>query len=245
MRSMRVCLFVLTVVGAQTIGCGDTGQPTLTHPLYAAGTEAKAVLLGSWSVKLDVARLAFGPARFCASRSAAETLCPAALAEYADSAGGIDLLSTKPARIGVVQGFVGTVRSVSFGYGYTWLPTQAEARPTSHSLDGHSAHLEGTATSSSTPPAVIKFVADVDVVPSTRGSYPVGSTISDAAIDTGTARLDVTIDAGAWLQQVDFDELARATESPVRIAAGSRAHNAIVVGMTTLATPRFTWSRTP
>ncbi len=224
--------------------CGDTGQPIVQPSLYVVGKEASAQTIGAWEVKLQVAQVAFGPLKVCASTSASDELCPAALAEYEDSVGAIDLLSSKPRLLGALQGFVGTPRSVAYGYAYTWLTTQSAPRPTSHALAGHSAHLEGSATQTASK-RTLRFVADVDVIPVARGSYAVTSGIDPGVLDGHTRRVDIAFDPNAWLVQIDFDELATSAEDPVRITLGSRAHNALVVGITSLAPPRFTWSAVP
>jgi hypothetical protein len=224
--------------------CGDTGQPMVHHSIFAVGTEAKTQTFGAWEVKLDVAQIAFGPVKFCASRSAADELCPGALAEYADSAGAIDVLSSKPQRLGQLDGFVGTVRSAAYDYALTWLPTQTAPAPTSHALAGHSAHLEGTVTSKATR-TLFHFIADVDIVSNVRGTHAVTTTALDTNIDETITRLDVRFDPNAWLAQLDLDALSASGEEPVRIRPGSRPHNALVVAMTSLAPPSFTWARTP
>ncbi len=220
-------------------GCGDTGQPRIEHPAYARGTAARAVDVGAWQVTLDVAQVGFGPVTFCAGRAASDELCPQGLAEVT-SVSTIDALNEAEQPIGRVHGFVGTVRSAGFAYGITWLPTQTTATAFPAAPGGHSAHLEGTATSTT---GTFRFVADVDVVPLGQGQHAVSAVGLDAPIDEATARLDVRLDPSAWLAQVDFDELAATGQDPVRVEPKSRAANAIVVGMTSLAPPRFEWSR--
>jgi hypothetical protein len=222
-------------------GCGDTGQPLVDVPVAVVGTEARAVKLGAVEVKLDKVTVGFGPVRLCASRFASDELCPAALAEWADSFGGLDLLSTSPRIVGTVHGFAGTTRSVSYDWAYTWLPTQSDPQPTSRAVAGHSAHLEGTVTWTSSK-TTMHFVADVDVVPSERGTHGASQTLPDSSVGTSTGGLEITFDPNLWLEQVDFDELADKGEEPARILPGSRAHTALVVAMTSLAPPRFAWT---
>ena len=66
---MRSLLFAVILVG-----CGDTGQPSIEHAAVAIGTAARAVDVGDYTVQLDVARVGFGPATFCASISMVSTL---------------------------------------------------------------------------------------------------------------------------------------------------------------------------
>lgn len=241
---MSARAFALAIVLAALAGCGDTGQPRIAHPAYAHGTAARAVEVGAWQVTLDVARVGFGPVTFCAGRAASDELCPQALAEVT-TISTIDALNEAEQAIGRVDGFVGTVRSAGFAYGITWFATQTSATAFPAAPGGHSAHLEGTATSSDADTGAartFRFVADVDVVPLGQGQHAVTAIGLDARIHERTSRLDVRIDPGAWLSQIDFDELAASGEDPVRIEPKSRAANAIVVGMTSLAPPRFEWS---
>jgi hypothetical protein len=227
------------LVASLLVGCGDTGQPSIEHDAVALGAASTAIDVGDYSVKLDVARVAFGPATFCASRAASNEQCPAAVAELAAVA-AVDALSPAPQSLGRVQGFVGTVRSAGFGYGITWLNTQTSPAPASATPGRHSAHLEGTATNRMTM-ASFRFVADVDILPLNRGQHAVTSTGISASINERTARLEVRFDPSAWVAQVDFAELAAAGTATVTIDPKSRAGNALIVGMTTLAPPRFTW----
>lgn len=232
---MKKLVFALVLTA-----CGDTGQPAIQHRAVGTGTAARAIELGDYRVTLEVARIGFGPVTFCASRAASDDQCPFALAEVA-AAAQLDVLSAAPQPLGTVNGFVGTARSVGFGYGITWLTTQTAPQPTSGAVSGHSAHLEGTAVHKASA-ATFRFVADVDVVPLIRGTQPVTATGLDAALDERTRALDVRFDPTAWLAQIDFAELS--TMGPTAtIAPGSRAYNAIVVGMTTLAPPKFNFTR--
>lgn len=220
-------------------GCGDTGQAHVSHGAFAVGTPARAVIVGAWSVTLDVARIGFGPTIFCASRSASEDLCSSSLAEIAAVA-PVDLLSATPQSIGHVDGFVGTVRSTGFDYALPWFSTDDQPRVTSAAPGGHSIHLEGKAAS---PAKTFRFVIDADVVGPTAGRRAVYFEPLDTAIDESTKRLDVRFDANRWLDQIDFDDLASSMADPVVVAPDARAANAVIVAATSLAVPTFTWSR--
>lgn len=233
---MRRLLFAAILVG-----CGDTGQPSIDHPAVAIGTAARAVDVGEYTVQLDVARVGFGPATFCASRAASDEQCPAAVAELANVA-SVDALSASAQPLGRVHGFVGTVRSAGFGYAITWLNTQTAPTPAAAAPERHSAHLEGTATNKTTM-AAFRFVADVDIVPLNQGQHAVTTTGLNASIDARTARLEVQLDPNAWVSQIDFAELAAAGTPTVTIDPKSRAGNALSVGMTSLAPPRFVWTQ--
>ena len=162
-----------------------------------------------------------------------------AVAELA-SVAAVDALSASAQPLGRVQGFVGTIRSAGFGYGITWLNTQTSPTPAGAAPGRHSAHLEGTATNKTTM-ASFRFVADVDIAPLNRGQHAVTATGISASIDERTARLEVTLDPNAWVAQIDFAELAASATPTVTIDPKSRAGNALTVGMTSLAPPRFVW----
>lgn len=222
-------------------GCGDTGQPSVGHRAVAVGVAARAVELGDYRVTLEQARVGVGPAVFCASRAASSDQCPAALAELAVAA-QIDALSEAPQPLGDVSGFTGTVRSAGFAYAITWLSHQPSPVATRAALSGHSAHLEGSAVHRTTG-ASYRFVADIDVKPLNQGEHAVVVSDLNAALDQRTRGLTVRVDPTSWLAQVDFAELAARGAPTVSIAPGSRAHNAIVIGMTSLSPPQFSWSR--
>lgn len=222
-------------------GCGDTGQPSIRHAAVGIGTAAREVEVGDYKVTLSVARVGFGPAVFCASRAASEDLCPAALAELTQVA-PLDGLSTAPQPLGTVNGFVGTARSAAFGYAITWLPTETRPQPKSAAPGGHSAHLEGTATHK-TSGASFTFAIDADVLPLNRGDDAVSLAGLNAPLDERTARLEVRVDPNAWVAQIDFAELAAGGSTSVNLASDSRAASALVIGMTSLAPPIFTFNR--
>ncbi|MBI2391307.1 MAG: hypothetical protein HYV09_17085 [Deltaproteobacteria bacterium] len=233
-------LLAASTLSATLVGCGDTGQPSIAHPAVAIGTAAREVEVGDFRVTLDVARVGFGPATFCASRASSDELCPAATAELAAVA-PVDALSPAAQPLGTVHGFVGTVRSAAFGYAITWLTTETAPRARPAAPGGHSAHLEGTATSK-TSGASFRFVADVDVAPLGRGTQAVSVGGLSAGIDERTARLEVRFDPSTWLADVDFAELS-AAGATATITTSTHAGNAIVVGMTSLARPKFVWTQ--
>jgi len=225
------CLFV---------ACGDTGQPLVAHPAFAIGTPARATKVGDWEVTLSVARVGFGPVGFCASRAASPELCRAPLAEWAATA-TVDALSPTPQRLGTVNGFTGTVQSLGFAYAIPWLTTDDAPTPKSGAPGGHSAHLEGTARRARDG-FVLAFVADVDVRPVVQAQPAVSLSGLSQPLGPETQRLDVRFDPSAWVAQLDFDTLSTAGPTAT-VVAKTQAWDALVVGMTALAPPTFTWTR--
>jgi hypothetical protein len=97
--------------------------------------------------------------------------------------------------------------------------------------------LEGEAMSDG---GAVSFVADVDVVPQYQGQTAVATAPASATVDSSAFRLEVHLHAADWFRQVDFDALA-AGASAVHVEPGSRAHNALLVGIENLAPPELRW----
>lgn len=217
--------------------CGDTGQRELVYPVFFAGQAPAAFAAGAWQVTLDVARVGFGPVYFCATAAASADLCPVAVAEYRDSVEG-NALDAAPQPIGEIRGVTGHIHSLMLDYALTWFNTQTSVRATDAAPGGHSAHFEGTATQGATSFA---FVADIDVAPTIQGTSALQGVRVNADISHERMRLDVRVDATAWWRAVDFNALAALGASSVVVEPGTRAYNAVAVGMTTQP-PVFEWT---
>lgn len=90
-----------------------------------------------------------------------------------------------------------------------------------------------------------RFVADVDVLPQIQGSRAVQGARVTADVRDASVRVDVRFDPSAWWRSVDFRELEALGGDPVVAPAGSRAMNAVVIGMTATTPPTFEWSELP
>ena len=220
-------------------GCGSTGQREIDYPLFARGQAPAPFQAGEWVVTLEVARVGFGPAYFCATAAASSDLCPVAVAEFASSA-ELDALNPTPQELGTVEGVSGTIRSSTYDYAFTWLNTQRSPRPTAAAPLGHSAHFEGRASRGG---QTFRFVADVDVTPQTQGARAVQGARVEADVQDSNIRLDLRVDATAWWRNVDFNELAQSDRDVVVVSPTSRAYSALVIAMTATATPVLEWSR--
>jgi hypothetical protein len=226
--------FLLTVF---LIGCGDTGQKPVSYPLIATGTTGPFAA-GAWEVTLDVAQVALGPIYFCATEAASMDLCPAAVNEFADVA-QMNALDPAEQTLGRVEGVTGEIRSATYDFGVTWFNRQTSPQASAKAPGGHSAHFEGSATRGAT---TLRFVSDVDVIPPQQGTLAVQGARMVASVHDSRQTLRIAIDPGAWWSDVDFDELAALSGDPVVVTATSRAHNALVLRMTTVAMPSFDWS---
>lgn len=237
----RNFLLVMLLGGLGSSGCGETGQEEVSYPVFAAGTAPAPFIVGAYEVTLDVAQVGFGPVYFCATAAASSDLCPAALAEFASTA-TLDGVNDEAQQLGDVRGVTGEIRSATYDYAITWLSTQRNPTPAPGAPGGHSAHFEGRAVGGATE---FRFVADVDVVPQLQGSRAVQGARVSANVQDSSVRLDVRFDPGAWWRSVDFSELEALGGDPVVVPAGSRAMNAVVIGMTATAPPTFEWSELP
>lgn len=219
-------------------GCSGTGQPEVDYQAFAVPASPAAVSAGEWTVTLDEATVAFGPAYFCAASSGSATLCETAVSELRgvaafDGLGGPQLL-------GDAQGFAGHVRSASYDYGVSWLLTESSPRASSAAPGGRSARLAGSATRDA---ETIRFVAEIEVLAQYQGQRAVPTTPVVADLDTNVKRLDIGFDPGAWLTGVDWGDVAAiSSDDPRVIEPGTPAHNAIVIAMVATHPPTFTWS---
>ena len=236
-RNPKLVILALFVTGGAA-GCGSTGQNQISYPIEAEGHAPAPFMAGAWQVTLDVAQVGFGPLYFCASASSSLDTCPTAVAELA-AAATVDALSPQAQPIGQVEALTEEVRSAIYGYAYTWRLTDSAPRSISGAPGGHSAHFEGTATQGASS---LRFVADVDVLPTFAGTLPVQGAPVVPTVQSADLRLGVAFDPAAWWSHVDFDDLAAAGGDPVTVTPSSRAYNALVVEMTSADRPKLTWT---
>lgn len=236
----------LSLIAAVSLLAGCTSSPQVPADYDAVAVVAPDAVatVGDWSIRITQAQFAFGPVYFCASASGSSNLCEASIAEVA-SIVRLDGLFTSAQPLGAVHGFTGTIRSAAYDWGITWFDTQSEATPAEAASEGHSMHVEGTATHGST---VVPLVADVDVVPQYQGQMAVPTATAEATIDSAAFRLEVHFDVARWFEQLDrrtadgipyLDALS--SGGKIVIAPGTPAHEALLIGMKNLAPPEFQW----
>ena len=232
-------LFPIALVACAA--CSGTGQPEVEYQAFAA-TEAPGTIAADngWSVTLDQATVAFGPVYFCAAASGSATLCETAVGELLTIT-AFDALDPTPHLLGTAHGFTGKVQSASYDYGIHWFLTEDAPTPAPVAPGGHSAHFAGSAVKAG---KTVHFRADVDVAPQFQGQRAAPSQSAMATIGGDGQQLDIHFEIGQWLEHVDFDA-APAGEDPYVIAAGTRNHGAMVIGMTAEAPPAFVWSAAP
>jgi hypothetical protein len=228
-------LALLVAAGA---GCGSTGREEVSYPIEAQGRSPAPFMAGAWQVTLEVASIGFGPLYFCASASASRDTCPTAVAEFARAA-IVDALGTRPQALGEVTALAAEARSAIYGYAYIWPLTQNAPAPITGAPGGHSAHFEGTAVQGASS---LRFVADVDVLPTFAGTLAVQGAAVIPTVQRAGLRLNVTFDPSAWWRQVDFNELAAGGGDLVTVTSTSRAYNALVIAMTSTDRPTLVWT---
>jgi hypothetical protein len=231
-----IALFVVGTLAS----CVDTGRTRLAFPVHGAGTDRRTFDVDDWSVTLDEARVAFGPAYFCTTAAADVDLCEDAIAELRAS-GTFDALDPAPQVIGELQGLSGTTRSLMFDYGISWLLPAQDPAPTPGAVDGaHSLHLAGSVTRGAT---TIRFVADVDVRPISAGLSATHGVASEHVLVDGSDALTVHVDPSAWVSRIDFDELETLTGDPVVLTEETTAYQALLIAMTSSRLPMLEWAR--
>ncbi len=225
-----VALAALAVV----TGCGDTGQPAVRYAAHLVPAPVAPVQVGGLQVTLTEARMAFGPAYFCASASSSATLCDTALAELR-AVTRVDLLDPRPQAIGTVEGFEGALRSASYDLGIDWFATDERPVASAAAPDGHSVVFAGVAAG---PAGSVRFRANVDVVPPLRGQRAVPTQAVDGG---GSGGLVVRVDPTPWLAVVDFEALAANGSGERLIEPDSRDHDALVLAITAQRPVEMEW----
>ncbi len=217
----------------------DTGREVVQVSLAAAGSGVATFAIDGFDVTFDRADVAIGPIYFCATEVPDFDRCESALFERVDPFVA-DALDPTPLAAGPMEGTSGVVHTAFFDYGISWYLTAAEPTSGPPELSGHSAIFEGTATRGAD---VVRFSAAIDVLPIAAGVVSVKAAPADYDVgggETVTARLD----PGALFAGVDFDALLALVvdpATPIVVAEGSQAYEAIRFQMTAGAPPTFEW----
>ena len=227
---------LISIFAIALLGCGDTGQPRVRYSTEALSAPAASFEVGSWTVTMESAGVAFGPLYLCAAASGSATLCETAIGELV-AVHRLDLLVGRQT-LDDVQGLVGEVRSASFDYGIHWLLTEGGPHAAPQAPGGHSAFLSGTAVRGSDR---LRFEANVDVVASYQGQRAVPSIAASGMVDESTTRIEIAFDVRRWIGALDFDEVAALPGDPKRIEPGDELHNALVLAMGVNAPPELHW----
>ena len=191
-----------------------------------------------WTVRIGEARIAFGPAYFCAANTADAELCATAVAELRESV-TVDALTASLDALSEIDAITGTVRSAMWDHGLTHLLPDERALPTAGAVDGRSASFSGSAARGAEE---FEWRAEIEVLPPAAGSSAVFAVRTTHTITGASDALLVRFDAAAILEHVDWDAVARsAAGGTARIEPGSVAHNAIVIAMTSSELPVLEW----
>lgn len=217
-------------------GCGpDTGQPEVSFPAVFVSPATNEFVVDDVTVTLDEARVAFGPAYFCASASGSATLCEAALGEIRRIT-AVDALGASETPLGTYAGFAGDVRSASYDFGIHWFLPEQEATASPEAPGGHSARVRGVASRAGTS---VRFEADIDVAPLFQGQRAVPTTAVEGTVTEATSRIEVRFDVASWFSAVDFAAAIDAGLDPFVIGPGARDHDAVVIRMVSTHPPSF------
>lgn len=235
-------LLAAALLASPALGCAGTGQAEVTYAAHAEAAVPAEIAVGAWTIALDEATVAFGPAYFCAAESGASTLCDTAIAELTTIT-RVDLLDPAPQPLGLVRGFEGEIRSASFNYGIHWFSTEPSPVPDPGDPGVDSLRLRGRATRGA---EALHFEAEIDAVPQRQGLLAVPSLAVAASVGAAPVRLAVRFDVvDEWLASVDFDALAAGGATRITIAPGSPAHQRLRYDMIAVHRPQFLWATSP
>ncbi len=231
------CILALCAVLAPS--CVTSGRTRVSIPVHGAGTGVRTFAVGDFTITLEEARIAWGPAYFCTTAFADVDLCPTALAEVR-SAATIDALDETPQFIGELNGISGTVRSAMYDYGITWLLPSTSAHADQGAVDGaHSARFTGSAESAG---LITRFVLEVDMMPLHSGVSAAHGVPTMHTLREGPDALVVRFDPSAILADADFSGLASIGGDPVVIPESSVIYQAVVIGLSSSAHPTLEWA---
>lgn len=238
--SNRPARAAVVAASALAAACAPEGIDPVTFPAEARSAVASEVEADGVTVRLHEARVAFGPAVFCAAASGSATLCETAVCELRQTT-EIDLLRSGATPLGAVRGFEGEIRSASFDYGVHWFLTETDARAAADAPDGHSLVITGEMRRGEQSAS---FRARVTAAPPYRGQRVVSTLPVAASIDQTTNKLEVGFDVATWLEPVNWagllESAATSPNVPIEITAGTEAHDALLIAMTTRP-PSFDW----
>jgi hypothetical protein len=222
MRYVAAGLFGLVLSG-----CTGTGQPDVSFPAFYVPTTQSTFVVDDVTVSLSEARVAFGPAYFCASASGSATLCETALGEIRDES-IFDALASDRQMVGTYQGFVGQVRSGSYDHGIHWFLPQQEVHASVQAPAGHSALFRGTASRAGMQ---VAFEILIDVVPQFRGQRAVPTVAIQGNVTEATESVEMRLDLESWLSTLDYDRMFGAGNDPYIVKSGEVDHDAVVIRM--------------
>ncbi len=228
---------VLCMLGcAALLACADTGPEHVRIPVFFRGSDASELRVEGGTYTLTRADVALGPLYFCAASGADAELCEASVAEFTGT-GVVDALNGAETKLFELSGVTASVRSALYDYGVSWFNTEQAPEPKTKL--GHSAVLEGVLTLEDRE---IRFVANVDVEPRTRGGFAVFGQPTSHEISEGD-RLLLRLDPYRWLRPINIDTLVELAgdSDELRIEPGTQAYEALLQGMQNRAPLGFDW----
>ncbi len=234
---------ILALIALVVAGCGDTGGGFVQLPLMGGGVRDadRFVTSSGWDVTMEDARIAFGPAYFCATTSADLDNCPAAIAELRGAV-TIDAMHETTEALGTIEGRAGTLRSGLWDYGRPFFLPDTAPTAIAGAVDGaHSAVLVGSASRGG---VTFRFVAVLDVSAPVSGITAVHGVRTRHTLADDADGLTVRFDVPAIIERLDLDALAAtAVDGEARIEEGSAAYTALVQALTLNELPTLEWAR--
>ena len=235
-------LLVAMILGAAA--CGTSGDRAFSYPAIAVGQAALPLDLADYTLQLDRAQLAYGPAYFCRTAAASPELCPVAGAELL-TVTSIDLLDPSPQPLGEIDSLPGLLRTTTYDLGWSWFPRDTAPRRAA-GLD-HSAEFALTLTRRSDG-VVRTFVLQLDLLPTIAGTRTIGATRIAATVLDAAHRMRVTADARAWWGEIDpaeLFELPAPADGPTSIPPDSHIAAILHQQITSGRPLAFSWELAP
>lgn len=234
---MRRVAFMLWCLNCSCIG--DTGREHVQLSLSARGTAPSPVTLGAATLTLTRAELAFGPAYLCASDQGRAEFCELAMGELRETR-VLDALDPNPQPLGTMAATTGSVGSLLYDYGISWLLTQPAPRVSSSAAGGHSALLEATLTEGARS---LRLRAEIDITPHGPGELAINGQRTQHEI-RGDEPLTLLVDPQRWLDRLDPSALLALDadgDGQLTILAGTPAYESIVQGLVNRAPVALRW----
>jgi hypothetical protein len=231
--------------------CGEAPQRSANIALFVAGADlSQPIRLDDGSeLRLQRARLAFGPLYLCAGSQAGE-LCDTARLEWLDSS-VVDLMNPAPRRVGALTGVTGHVRSWMYDLGISSQLTREapQALRAAIALGGASLDIEGTVTSGASE---LPFVARLPIRQGEEAERGVPiirkrpADVFEHDVSGEERGLWVTFNAQPWLAGVSFAaELSACSDAPCDgvhlLEPDSTTYRALHNGVVLGARPTFEW----
>lgn len=196
------------------VSCSASARQAISLELFAQGEPATSLMLeGGGTIEANEAKLAWGPLYLCASTQSGE-LCESAQLEWLDSQ-VVDVLSPSEQRVGLLDGFTGTVRSWMYDLAFTSTlssekPLELEA---AEELDSSSFRLRGVVQALGEElPFESSFPIQVTEQMEPGFSIVRSSTALDLPISEESQGVTFHFDSAPWLEALRLEDFVQDQE---------------------------------